>query len=344
MEEEMKFQRGEIYFVREQINGKDSKNVKIGLVNSPKTSEERLIQHRTGNPNHLYIANKIVTDAVHYVEKQLHKKYADKRISGEWFDLGNPDFFKKAIEDALSLSGDIAAKMPVITRAQSLDTEFDNLASVGPTDEIHDVAAELARSELFESGLKKLKKATMDAFKSTAEEEGTEVLETYFREITVYPKPKFDSTEFSDAEPEETVKKYTTFDEKLISDFSLLAPFKKSIGLGDAFNNQILEFTNSLSEATSASDLVDLYALLEKVETEQKTLEWPLTYLEAELKVFCNLSAGIDGIASWKRRVDMIPRIDEDRLYFDDSSLYNKYVTQADPYTKKIPTYRKPGR
>lgn len=338
----MKFEHGEIYFVREQINGIESKNVKIGLVNSPKTSEERLIQLRTGNPNRLYIANKITTDAVHYVEKQLHKKYADKRISGEWFDLGNPELFEKALQDALALSKDIATKMQLITRAESLDTEFQNLPPVAPTDEIKEVAAELARSELLESALKKLKKDIMAHFKAKSEEEGAQAIEKFFREITVYPKPRFDDKDFVKTESEETVKKYTIIEgEKAVSTFALVPKFKKSIGLGDQLSAQIAEYTDAVAKAKSSNNLVDLYSLREEVEREEKIVEWPLTYLEAELKVFCNLASGIEGIATWDRQVDLESSIDEGRLYLEDSPLYIKYLKESAPYTRKIQTYRK---
>ena len=59
----MSYKSGEIYFVREFQSGSKSLTpfVKIGLVASPRVSQERLLEHQTGNPRQLTIPEGHVT-------------------------------------------------------------------------------------------------------------------------------------------------------------------------------------------------------------------------------------------------------------------------------------------
>lgn len=62
--------------------------VKIGVSASP---EARLSSLRTGCPNAIGIAGAVIVhgrDAANIVERSVHKKFEDKRLSGEWFDIG----------------------------------------------------------------------------------------------------------------------------------------------------------------------------------------------------------------------------------------------------------------
>jgi len=87
----MKLTAGEIYFVRERDikSGEVTPYVKIGIVREgakgPRTSEERLLEHQTGNPRNLFLHEVINTPAVEEIETRLHRTYAEQAVSGEWF-------------------------------------------------------------------------------------------------------------------------------------------------------------------------------------------------------------------------------------------------------------------
>ncbi|MFJ1562502.1 GIY-YIG nuclease family protein [Streptomyces mirabilis] len=71
---------------RVYLNGSpDSPLVKIGWSDDP---ERRLRGFQTGSPVPLQLL--AVFEGGHYVEAELHRRFADKRVHGEWFDLG-PD-------------------------------------------------------------------------------------------------------------------------------------------------------------------------------------------------------------------------------------------------------------
>lgn len=76
------------------IEDNDDRRYKIGITNNV---EKRIAQLQTGNPNELeYVAyfhseiGDILGLEIKYLERFLHKNYADKNIRGEWFNL-NPD-------------------------------------------------------------------------------------------------------------------------------------------------------------------------------------------------------------------------------------------------------------
>ena len=85
----MKLTPGEIYFVRERDvkSGEISPYVKIGIVREgakgPRTSEERLLEHQTGNPRELFLHEVIATPAVEEIETRLHRAFAEHGVSGE---------------------------------------------------------------------------------------------------------------------------------------------------------------------------------------------------------------------------------------------------------------------
>ncbi|MFF4732862.1 GIY-YIG nuclease family protein [Streptomyces mirabilis] len=67
------------------IGSPDSPLVKIGWSDNP---ERRLRDLQSGSPVALQLL--AVYEGGHYVEAELHRRFADKRVHGEWFDLG-PD-------------------------------------------------------------------------------------------------------------------------------------------------------------------------------------------------------------------------------------------------------------
>ena len=73
--------RTTVYFVQ-GLHG-----YKIGITNSVR---KRLSTFKTANPHVRLIANSAFMEraTASWLEQSLHIKYAHKRISGEWFDLG----------------------------------------------------------------------------------------------------------------------------------------------------------------------------------------------------------------------------------------------------------------
>lgn len=62
--------------------------VKIGVTSSP---DARLATLSTGSPRALTFACVVGAnsrDVAHFLENAMHQKFADRRLNGEWFDIG----------------------------------------------------------------------------------------------------------------------------------------------------------------------------------------------------------------------------------------------------------------
>ena len=84
---------------------------KIGIVQKERTSEERVVEHQTGNPNRLFIAKKIECDASYMVEQQMHRKWNAVRIGKEWFNLANPSDLATVEQDIKNFDAQYGAKI-----------------------------------------------------------------------------------------------------------------------------------------------------------------------------------------------------------------------------------------
>lgn len=89
----IKKHRGVVYLLKI----KDKKQYKIGVSTKFKSRYDKL---STLMPFELITINKIKSNDIYALEEKLHKKFSDKRINGEWFELEKKDVkYIKSIED-----------------------------------------------------------------------------------------------------------------------------------------------------------------------------------------------------------------------------------------------------
>jgi hypothetical protein len=93
--------KGSLYLLREQdyLSGNVSRYVKIGLVRDDKETAERIAEHQTGNPRAIFDYKTLESPLVEHLETQLHYRFADKWVTGEWFDLTEKEI-KLVIKEA----------------------------------------------------------------------------------------------------------------------------------------------------------------------------------------------------------------------------------------------------
>jgi hypothetical protein len=85
--------KGYVYFI--QINGMQP--IKIGYTTDPKGTD-RFDSAKTYAPFGLtYVAN-IPSSNAAKLEKELHQRFADKRLNGEWFDINQAQAYKIAMQ------------------------------------------------------------------------------------------------------------------------------------------------------------------------------------------------------------------------------------------------------
>ena len=150
----MAYQQGEIYFIREldRVTKGYTPFVKIGLVRDAdnRDSFNRLVEHQTGNPRQLDLDRSgiIKTDAVDLVEAQLHRFFAPRRVSGEWFEFAAEAEIQEAIKKATSFAKDAEERVPVFQIAEVLKNTPSTKGAKKATEEDRDIAFELAGAKL----------------------------------------------------------------------------------------------------------------------------------------------------------------------------------------------------
>ena len=98
---------GEVYVIGQYEFGTNNPTglYKIGIVQNERSTYQRLPEHQTGNPNRLFIAEHIPSEASYLVEQQMHRKWNSKRVSQEWFDLSAPGDYAQVVADIHSMEG-----------------------------------------------------------------------------------------------------------------------------------------------------------------------------------------------------------------------------------------------
>ena len=94
-------QPGSLYFIKEEdlLSKAISSYVKIGLVRDDKETEKRIAEHQTGNPRKIYNHKTLYSPFVEHLETQMHYRFAEKWITGEWFNFTDTEL-KNAIKEA----------------------------------------------------------------------------------------------------------------------------------------------------------------------------------------------------------------------------------------------------
>lgn len=93
--------RGYVYL----IGKSDTDGIfKIGVTTGK--LENRIKKLQTGSDSELFLVDSYQTEFPFFLEKSLHFKFSDKRLSGEWFSLTNEEALKfksfcKEIEDRI---------------------------------------------------------------------------------------------------------------------------------------------------------------------------------------------------------------------------------------------------
>ena len=107
---------------------------KIGIVQKERSSEERVAEHQTGNPNRLFIAKKIECDASYMVEQQMHRKWNAVRIGKEWFNLANPSDLATVEQDIKNFDSQYGVKIAQLRPIYYATPTQGNNPNLSPAD------------------------------------------------------------------------------------------------------------------------------------------------------------------------------------------------------------------
>ncbi len=332
----MAYERGEIYFVRESLDGTHSNHspyVKIGLIRfneDDRDSFGRLREHQTGNPRKLFINKEdiVETDAVDRVEALLHRIYSSKRISGEWFELKTEAEIQEAVEKAKSLSAEVASIVPKFQQAEALKTVISNGEIKEKTESDIEFAKVLASAKC------KLKVVSdiqddINNLLTVVREAGGDV-EAVAKTIVRTFSPKFDETKFKEDNPE-IWSEYAVEITSLASPKFLEKLKYKFEDLDSGFVEEINSIKAQVQAAVETKDVTLLNEPILQLNNIEGLAKWDVEVAQAELKISVGEYDGIEDVCSWKRKETTTVKLNSGLLMAEHEDLYKKYIFTPDP-------------
>jgi len=324
----MSYQKGEIYFVRElERTGAVSPFVKIGLVHyrDKRNSHNRLSEHQTGNPRQLKLVPEqiVQTEAVDMVEAQLHRIFARKRVSGEWFEFDEEADVDAAVAKAKSLAAEVAELVPLFDRAAELKKVESNKKALPATPELLELARKNAvaklQIDLCGDAAVELKRKLVAAVE--AGEDITEVAGTNVRNFS----PKFLESDFSAAHPD-------LYTEYLVQVSSWESRFLNKLkatksDLDEEFATAFAEIEAAIADVADHSEISKLNVPNLNLTHLAGLATWNEAITQAQLKIALGEYDEITGVCSWKRYPKVTEKFDSRRFASENPELARQFVS-----------------
>lgn len=329
----MKLTAGEIYFIGEKDlkSGVNTSFFKIGIVREgakgPRSSEERLLEHQTGNPRKLYLRDVIKTPVVEEIETRVHRIFAPLRVNGEWLELTQAQY-QEALKMTLEMATEAESNLLALEAAETLKSVTSNGVVVEAPAQVHHFWKELslAKSVIKACGdALELIKPTIYRFAVQGETEGiASIQERKGRLIFDVEQFKQDNQELFD--------KYQVDKSSWHQRFTL-SKIKEDLDL-EQFSPGLQELIKKLetlcSEVKTASDLLNIHSLHVQLLSREARAQWVASLREAHIKYRLGENEGFEGVCKWSR-VEKLKRVlDEKALSSDHSVLFSKYLRQSD--------------
>lgn len=311
--------------------------VKIGLVNSPRTSEDRLIEHQTGNPRRLVIpeGHIVFTEAVSLVEAQLHRRFATDRIGGEWFTFSDPKKLEAAIVASNALAAEVGQATPLLLEAEALESQASNGIMIPATEFALNLVQTLEYAKKQKKATTALNSEIKGLLKKLAEEGGDLGTAATMKNVTF--KPKFDEATFLKDYPD-VAQQYFVEIPGWSHPFNVKYKLSKDFALQEDFSAQLDEIRDLLPKGKTKVSATDLEEPLLRLPQLEAIVDWDLKLSKAKLQIECGLNEGIEGVCTWKREATSNSSFDSNKLFEADYDLFAQYVLDETTMQYVIPT------
>jgi hypothetical protein len=326
---------GSIYFLRDvdYLTGEVGKYVKVGLVRKDKSTEQRIKEHQTGNPRGIKDVHTMT--GVPFVEKletQLHYRFIEKWIAGEWMDL-NDEELKEVIKEGERLREEQEIFRNELMNADNLAKDTSNGSSIPFSDELLDLKDKYItlheRSERISGELKLIRSQLLSFLGDAGSIPGV------ISVSLTAAGSSFDVKRFETEHPD-LFSQYKVFKQGTVSgSFSVIGKqmFKK---IAPEMDEQIKclpkeNFTgNNLEKVIPLTDEIKKRHVKHlKLLKDQKMLEWEMDLIECQLKMAIGDHDEIADVCKWKRvkREDK-EEFDEAGFKSDLPDVYDQYLVQ----------------
>ena len=343
----MNIKGGELYFIREVDlrTNELTPFVKIGIVRDKKsgdkrTSEDRALEHQTGNPRKLLVDTIFETPSVHEIENIIHSLYAEERIYGEWFDFTD-EKFQASKNMALELVQTAIANREKFELADSLSLIASKGELIKPSSEILDWHSKLLAAEVRVKECLALQTEIKNAFKTIiaapvktgTQMEKQEALAPFVEVQAKRPRLEFDLDAFIEARPE----LYAEFTKVVRSapkgSFTITRP-KDLVFELSKIDIALFQYSNEVKEElvkyqTGKVSQEELHTASLKLLGFEAKASWDKEIAQANLKSYCRDYAGIEGLCKWKRE-------SKETLSFDKAALIEAHPKIAEKFMTEV--------
>ena len=330
----MKLTAGEIYFIREtdKLTKTESSYIKIGLIREgeDRTSEDRALEHQTGNPRELHVFEKVQTHAVSEVENILHHFYANSRVSGEWFNL-TPDLLTEAIGKARELAATATKNINALERAEALKLTVSTEDVILPTESIKKWHSQVLGANVQIKRCDELSKLMIEVAVAAAdrEEEVSHIVTVQDRR----PSERFDSDAFKLKYPSIWAE-FQKSKDSIKQRFTISGAKEFTLEVKD-LNPELFELGVKFEELVKKvneknASIEELHREKLKLLGIKAALEWDKEIAEANLKSSCNTAKEIEGICKWARLLETKISLDEKSLRAAHAEKVQEFVTLVD--------------
>ena len=337
-----------MYFLRERdyLTGEISPYVKIGLVRADKDTATRITEHQTGNPREIIDYKTLQAPFVEYLETQLHYRFSDCWISGEWFKLDD-DALASVIAEAERIITEQTTFAPVISKSYEL-AKFECTKEERQPNEEEKILWEKLVDKKLEIDTNSAEKAIVDikirmALGSFGGIEG-------IASVQLKKGGKnFNGNSLSQKHPD-LYEEYCTKETKTLSG-SFTLKGKKSL---KKENSEIHERRAILPSIQLEAKDINFKKLVKRtknitedhaeyIELQKHSyiLDWEYNCLEAQLKCANDLCRGLTGICGWNRAIR--EKIGFDKKAFEENhpQIYSEFLeSNADSFAVIINSWR----
>jgi hypothetical protein len=342
----LKIKGGELYFIRENDvrTGELTPYVKIGIVRDKsgdeRTSEDRALEHQTGNPRKLFVESIIKTPSVTEIENIIHNLYAEERIYGEWFDFTAEQFesAKKMASDLVQMAIENQDKFET---ADSLSSTASKDETIKPKPEIIEWHSKLLAAEVRVKECVALQAEIKDAFKTIiaapvgagTQKEKQEELAPYVKVQEKKAKLEFDLDAFKEARPElyaEFTKVVRTAPK---GSFTITRP-KNLVFELSKIDIALFEYSKEVKDElvqyqSGKVTKEELHTASLKLLGFEAKASWDKEIAQANLKSYCQDYAGIEGLCKWKRESKETSTFDKAALIEAHPKIAGKFMTEV---------------
>ena len=327
-------ERGELYFIgeRDKRSGERTTYVKIGLVGSTRTSEDRLLDHRTANPRELVVHAIVPTPLVSWAENTIHKQFGGQRIQGEWFVLDDV-LLTAAIAEARALATALEPLVAVIDQAQRLrDVESDG-TTIAATDEIREWLRDLRSATARVDCCAKLRARYSDVVTALVEagEVGAEIATT-----TIIEREEFDKKKFKESHPELWARFLIEKDEGVRGRF---LPSTRDLPSIQDVDPELAAFEDRFIAlcVEAESDPMRIEALKDaflELDWRRKAADLEEAVAEARIQVACGTAESIEDVCTWRRKRSITQSFDRKAFAAAEPAIYESFlVAKSTPRT-----------